>query len=155
MLLAGTPHFREIDLTRTELLKLVLSVLLALRDTWTETRGRHHLVPVSSPTLGQKAPTSPLCADDPYARGGALDLGVTLEGDATRLPSSALSGRASASELCEKGAVEDDTPPASLGGQLLLDLFRDGWWKMGFPALLFAVQNNLMYVLLAPRPAPR
>ena len=35
----------------------------------------------------------------------------------------------------------------TVGGLLIMDIFGGDWWKMGIPAVLFAVQNNLMWVV--------
>ncbi|KAL8280688.1 hypothetical protein RQP46_007011 [Phenoliferia psychrophenolica] len=185
----GQPQYKASSAVLiTELGKLLLSFLLALRDTVNERRLLRrpvHILP--SPELYDQAEevhAKDLYCDDPYdpptVKKGLLSAQNTLRRRSSafipatldvslassfkgklRFPELArfawarpvlspiLSEKEASPELLE--VKYDETllwkrRNQTVGGLLLMDIFGGDWWKMGIPAVLFAVQNNLIYV---------
>ncbi|KAI5481071.1 UDP-galactose translocator, glycosyltransferase family 47 protein [Pseudohyphozyma bogoriensis] len=186
----------------TELGKLFLSFLLALRDTVRERRLlRRPVHNLPSPELyasGEEVHQGDLYKDDPYdvvppytpvakplprnslttsfnnlrRRSSALipSLSITFEGKPVdpsqektklRFPelatfawprpslSPVLDEKEASPELLQ---LKSDEPVLwkrrneTIAGLLYTDVFGSDWWKMALPAVLFAIQNNLIYV---------
>lgn len=159
----------------TELGKLFLSLLLALRDIFKEREALRKLNIHALPSLELYAKADELhrhslYADDPYdapqrslrnlrRRSSAIqhfDLGISFVEKDCDVPLSQFQWPASPvldAAFEKAGVIKVETkeglrsyvPPTVLG-TLASDIFGDGWWYMAVPALLFAVQNNLIYV---------
>ncbi|KAM0751822.1 hypothetical protein T439DRAFT_342743 [Meredithblackwellia eburnea MCA 4105] len=200
----GQPQYKASSaVLLTELGKLILSFLLALRDSVKEYRLlRRPVHTLPSPELyaaADEVHAKDLYCDDPYdvpahglqapqhsplsvqpshhpknglrRRSSTVippqSLEVTLDvpgekkGEKAKFPELANFSWARpslASNLTEKEASPellevkfDDTllwkrRSETVAGLLLMDIFGGDWWKMAIPAVLFAVQNNLIYV---------
>ncbi|KAK4705359.1 solute carrier family 35 (UDP-sugar transporter), member A1/2/3, partial [Phenoliferia sp. Uapishka_3] len=187
----GQPQYKASSAVLiTELGKLLLSFLLALRDTIKERRLLRrpvHTLPSPELYLGaEEVHARDLYCDDPYdkpksalslsnnpanmlrrrssfipATTTTLDISLDDSDEKVRFPELAtfawarpsltliLSEKEASPELLE--VKFDDTllwkrRNKTVTGLLLLDIFGGDWWKMGIPAVLFALQNNLIYV---------